>query len=154
MQYLTFHLKEVNYAVDVQIIETVVPYSGATAIPSPLAYVRGVMDLRGQVIPLIDLRQKFGLEATDATEGASVIVFGVSGVDSGQERKHIVGAIVDGVSEVLTIDEGTVQSAKGEGRTLWEAYVLGVVRQETGMVVVLRPEGLFSLEEIASLQRA
>lgn len=78
MQYLAFRLDDVEYAVDVRIVESVVMFDGATRVPSPLPYLRGVMDLRGQVIPLIDLRRKLGLSSadSDATKH-SVIVFSV-----------------------------------------------------------------------------
>jgi purine-binding chemotaxis protein CheW len=155
MQYLTFKLNEVSYAVDVRIVETVVQYGGVTVVPTPLPYMRGVMDLRGSVIPLIDLRKKLGLPVREDLEGTSVIVFSVKGDQAGGVEKRLtVGAIVDGVSEVLTIDEKSVEIAKGEGVKLWERYVDGVARYEGGMVVIIRPEGLFSLEEIATLLAA
>lgn len=155
MQYLTFRLSDVAYAVDVRIVETVVQYEGSTGVPSPLPYMRGVMDLRGRVVPLIDLRKKLGLPALDELDGTSVIVFGVRGDETGQgDSRLTVGAIVDGVSEVLTLDDASVEMAKGEGMELWERYVDGVARHESGMIVILRPEGLFSIEEITALRVA
>jgi purine-binding chemotaxis protein CheW len=153
MQYLTFRLGGVEYAVDVRIIETVVQYEGAMEVPSPLTYVVGVMDLRGQVIPLIELRKKLGLEALGGLDGTSVIVFGV-GQGEAEGRRLMIGAIVDGVSEVIDIDEANIKAAGGEAAALWERYVRGVARLEGRMVVVLSPEGLFSLEEIQALRAA
>lgn len=155
MQYLTFMLGEVTYAVDVRIVETVVQYGGVTAVPTPLAYMLGVMDLRGDVIPLIDLRKKFGLGASGEHSGKSVIVFSVGEEQAGSNGRQLtVGAIVDGVSEVLSVDEAHLDRSKDEGEALWERYVDGVVRYEGGLLVILRPEGLFSLEEINSLRAA
>jgi purine-binding chemotaxis protein CheW len=155
MQYLTFRLGGVEYAVDVKIIETVVQFEGATAVPSPLGYVIGVMDLRGQVIPLIELRKKLGLEVKGDLHGTSVIVFVVGkGDDKGDDKGRCltIGAVVDTVSEVVDIDEDTIKAASGEGTALWERYVRGVARLEGRMVVILSPEGLFSLGEIQTLR--
>ena len=149
MQYLTFKLNGVEYAVDVKIVESVVEYSGATEVPTPLPYMRGVMDLRGSVIPLIDLRKKLGLPQSEDLVGTSVIVFSVSGGE-GAGKNLVVGALVDGVSEVLTIEE----AAHGETVALWERYVSGVVRYGGRMIVMIEAGWLFSIEEIAVLSAA
>jgi purine-binding chemotaxis protein CheW len=155
MQYLTFRLTDVTYAVDVRIVEAVVEYGGATAVPTLLPYMRGVMDLRGRAVPLIDLRRKFGLVADGELVGTSVIVFNVSRDETGlPERGLTVGAIVDEVSEVVTLDEGSIDTATDQSVMLWERYVDGIAHREAGMVVILRPEALFSLEEIKSFQVA
>jgi purine-binding chemotaxis protein CheW len=159
MQYLTFSLDGVEYAVDVRIVEAVVEYEGATLVPTPLAYMRGVMDIRGRILPLIDLRRKLGLSPRDDTTGASVIVFGVPGNSGvvaapGEESLLAIGALVDAVSEVLTIDEAGLEAAGDAEVALWERFVRGIARVEGRMVVIIRPEGLFSLEEIASLRVA
>jgi purine-binding chemotaxis protein CheW len=155
MQYLTFNLNGVEYAVDVRIVESVVQHEGATAVPTPLAYMRGVMDLRGQVIPLIDLRRKLGLPEREDTAGTSVIVFTVAGAgNDGAKKSLIVGALVDGVSEVLTIDEALVETASGESMALWERFVSGIVRHEGRMIVIIEAKGLFSLEELDALRAA
>jgi purine-binding chemotaxis protein CheW len=151
MQYLTFRLNGVEYAVDVKIVETVVEDCATTAVPTPVEYMRGVMDLRGRVIPVIDLRRKFGLPESDAAGRKSVIVFMV---ESGDGKTLTVGATVDSVSEVLTIEDGSVESARTEGVALWERYVRGVVRFEERMIVVIGADGLFSLHEIEALRAA
>jgi purine-binding chemotaxis protein CheW len=153
MQYLTFRMNDVEYAVDVRIIETVVEYSGATPIPSPLSYLRGVFDLRGQVTPLVDLRKKLGLPARADDEGTNVIVFAVPDGGAGDTRLTI-GALVDGVSEVLTIADEDIDRSKSDGARLWERYVRGVVRHEGRMIVLLAAEGLFSVEELESIRAA
>lgn len=155
MQYLTFRLAGVEYAVDVRIIETVVPYEESTPVPTRLPYMRGVMDLRGRVIPLIDLRSKLGLPPSADSDEASVIVFGVRGSGSGDGAADItVGAVVDGVSEVVTLGEAELEAATGGEPVLWERYVLGIARRENRMVVIIQPSGLFSLDELAAIRTA
>jgi purine-binding chemotaxis protein CheW len=153
MQYLTFRLNGVEYAVDVKIIETVIEYSGSTAVPTALPYMKGVIDLRGQVIPLIDLRKKLGLPSMENEQGASVIVFSVEG-DETSGKPLTVGALVDGVSEVISIDEKDIRAAEGRGAELWRRYVSGVIRNEDRMLVMLSAAALFSIEELDALKSA
>jgi purine-binding chemotaxis protein CheW len=150
MQYLTFSLAGVEYAVDVSIVETVVEYAPLTSVPSPLEYMRGVMDLRGQVIPVIDLRKKFGMPGRESDEGTSVVVITVRS----DEALVLIGAIVDAVSEVVNIAEGSLESSSGQEGALWERYVKGIIRQEGKMLVIIEPEGMFSFEEFSSLSAA
>ena len=149
MQYLTFFLNGVEYAVSVNIVETVVEQSETMAVPTPVEYMKGVMNLRGQVIPVIDLRKKFGLPPSEDAEKACVIVFSVAGSDSGRSA---LGALVDKVSEVITIDENSIEYSTAEGVELWERYVRGIVRL-TGehMVVLIEDEALFSTRELKEL---
>jgi purine-binding chemotaxis protein CheW len=151
MQYLTFRLNGVEFAVDVRIVETVVEDCVVTAVPSPVDYMKGVMDLRGRVIPVIDLRRKFGLPGSGNTGRASIIVF-TAEVDG--KKQLTVGALVDEVSEVVTIDETGIEAARTEGAALWERYVRGVVRFGERMVVIIGVDGLFSIREIEAIRAA
>jgi len=151
MQYLTFRMNGVEYAVDVGIVETVVEHGQIMPVPTPLKYLKGAMDLRGRVIPVIDLRRKFGLPDREDASGGIVVVFAV-----GQDARtaSTIGALVDEVSEVMTIDEARLEAAKSEDIALWEEYVRGIVRFEERMIVVIKPEGLFSIKEIEEMRVA
>jgi purine-binding chemotaxis protein CheW len=153
MQYLTFQLNDIEYAVDVKIIETVIEYSGSTAVPTPLSYMRGVIDLRGQIIPLIDLRKKLNLSPRSDEADMSVIVFAVMNHDPAK-MPLTVGALVDAVSEVISIDEKDIHTGQGEYADLWQRYVSGVVKVDDRMLVMLSAEGLFSVEELEALRSA
>jgi methyl-accepting chemotaxis protein/purine-binding chemotaxis protein CheW len=151
MQYLTFRLNGVGYAVDVKIVETVVEHSDITSVPTPVEYMKGVMELRGSVIPVIDLRRKFGMPESEDASRASIIVFIV---ETGDARSLTIGALVDEVSEVVTIEDRDVETARVEGLALWERYVRGIVRLEGRMVVIIEAEGLFSMSEIEAMRAA
>ena len=151
MQYLTFRLKAVEYAVDVKIVDTVVEHEETTAVPSPVDYMKGVMNLRGQVIPVIDLARKFGLPEGAHADHASVIVIRV---DSAPGKILTVGALVDEVSAVVDIDEANIEAARTEGVALWERFVRGVIRFEERMVIIVEAEALFSIKEIEALRVA
>jgi purine-binding chemotaxis protein CheW len=151
MQYLTFRMNGVEYAVDVRIVETVVERGETTSVPTPVEYMRGVMDLRGRVVPVIDLRLKLGLPASEDEGRSVVIVFEVAGGERGALK---VGALVDGVSEVMTIDEAAVEGALGGESALWERYVRGIARVDGRMIVLVEADALFSLREIEAIRAA
>ena len=153
MKFLTFKLGMVEYAVDVGIVESVVEYGGSIQVPSPLPYMLGVMDLRGQSIPIVGLGRKLGLQPLEGTIKGSVIIFAMRPYEM-ESKAVIVGALVDEVCEVLTIDMGGLEGAHGEGAALWEPFVLGVAHHEGRMIVVIKPEGLFSLTELGSMAAA
>jgi purine-binding chemotaxis protein CheW len=148
MNYLSFKLVGVEYAVDVSAVETVVDHGSVLPVPSPLPYMRGVMDLRGRVIPVIDLRRKFGLPGVADCGSMPVIVISVA---DGGKKDFLVGAFVDEVSEVLSISDEAVEASRGDGANLWERYVRGIARFDGRMIVMIGVEGLFSLKEIESL---
>jgi purine-binding chemotaxis protein CheW len=151
MQCLTFRLNGVEYAVDVNIVETVVEHVDITAVPTSIAYLCGVMNLRGRVIPVMDLRRKFGMPPAPGTIVSSMIVFNVAG-HSG--KALAIAALVDDVSEVLAIEDVLIEAAATAGPSLWEPYVRGIVRLDERMIVILEVEGLFSLREIDALGAA
>jgi len=152
MQYLTFRMSGVEYAVDVGIVETVVERGDIMSVPTPLGYLRGAMDLRGSVIPVIDLSRKFGIaEESSRPSGGIVVVFSVESGAAGPRR---IGALVDEVSEVLSVDERMIEAAKAEEASLWEEYVRGVIRVDGRMIVVVEPEGMFSVRELEDIRIA
>jgi purine-binding chemotaxis protein CheW len=148
MQYLTFFLEGIEFAVEVGVVETVVEYAKTTPVPTPLEYVRGVMDLRGRTVAVVDLRRKFGFAASDPLSGACVVVLSISLSEAGGET---IGALVDGVSEVVSIDEARTEQDSTMRSELWSRYVHGIVRVDGRMVVLIDSAGLFSLKELASL---
>lgn len=154
MNYLSFRLAGVEYAVDVSVVETVVDHASTVAVPSPVPYMKGVMDLRGRVIPVIDLRRKFGLAETVEQGKEPVVVFSVADAVKGN---LVVGALVDEVSEVLGIADEAIEASRPDGARIWERYVRGVARlegtdgAEARMIVIMDVEGLFSIREIEEL---
>lgn len=136
---------------DVNIVDTVVESCATMPVPTPVEYMKGIMDLRGRVVPVIDLRKKFGLPRSEDANLGCVIVFTV---DDGGERSLTVGALVDEVSEVLSIGEASLEAARVDGTDLWEKYVSGIVRFEERMIVIIQADGLFSIREIEALRAA
>jgi purine-binding chemotaxis protein CheW len=143
-------MNAVDYAVDVGIVETVVERGDIQPVPTPLSYLRGAMDIRGRIVPVVDLKRKFGIsEQQDTSVDGIVVVFSVSSPELGSRT---IGALVDEVSEVLTIDDVKLEEARAEDVGIWEKYVHGVIRMGDRMIVVVEPEAMFSVGEIEELK--
>lgn len=148
MQYLTFTLEDIEFAVEVGVVETVVDYAGITSVPTSLDYVRGVMDLRGRTVAVVDLRRKFGLPDNEKAAASRVIVLTVSPDGVGRET---VGALVDDVSEVISLTGDAAPQEGGERSEFWRRYVRGIARVEGRMIVLIDSRALFSPDELDSV---
>ncbi len=98
-KYLTFALAQEEYGLEILKVREIIGYIDVTAVPQTPHYVKGVINLRGQVIPVLDLRAKFGMETTDVTEETCIIVVEITSAG----RKFSTGIVVDRVQEVLDI---------------------------------------------------
>lgn len=151
MRCLTFKMGGVEYAADVRYVESVVESRELTAIPSPLEYLGGVMDLRGQAIPVIDLRKKLKL-ADAASPGAQRMII-VFSLEREGAPPTVVGAIVDEVSEVVAVPDDLEARDTGSGE-LWEEFVTGIARIEGRLVVVMDVEAMFSKSGLGAFKAA
>jgi purine-binding chemotaxis protein CheW len=130
--------------VDIRKVREVIRIGEITPLPHAPSFVMGVVNLRGDVIPVIDLRQKLGLEATPESKAERLIVVDI-------EEKH-VGMIVDSVSHVVRIRPGQLEPAPSWLEGLTGHFVTGVVRQEQEMTVVLNVETILTSEEKLELE--
>ena len=121
-KYLTFALANEEYGLEILKVREIIGYIEVTAVPQTPSYVRGVINLRGQVIPVIDLRAKFGMETTDVTEQTCIIVVEIT--QSG--RKFSTGIIVDRVQEVLDIAGKDIEEAPQFGTSVDTDFILGM----------------------------
>ena len=107
LQYLTFSLAGEEYGIDILKVQEIRGWAPVTKVPNAPAFVRGVMNLRGAIVPVIDLRLRFGLEAIEYTKTTVVIVVMVQGATG----NRVIGAVVDGVSDVLNLQAADIQPA-------------------------------------------
>ena len=121
-KYLTFALAQEEYGLDIIKVREIIGYMEITDVPQTPHHVRGVINLRGQVIPVIDLRAKFGMEATETTEQTCIIVVEIS--QGG--RKFSTGIVVDRVQEVLDIDGKDIEEAPKFGSSVDTDFILGM----------------------------
>ena len=149
-KYLTFSLSGEEYGIGIRKVREIIGMMIVTHVPQTPYYVKGVINLRGKVIPIVDLRLKFGMEAIDYTERTCIIV-----VEILEEGKTIVmGLVVDSVSEVINIREGDVEDTPAFGNAIDTNYILGMAKTGGGVKILLDIDRVFGSEEIADLNSA
>ncbi|MEI6243587.1 MAG: chemotaxis protein CheW [Acidobacteriota bacterium] len=132
-KYLTFLTGGEGYGLPVLKVREIMKVMEITAIPQVPAYVRGVINLRGKVIPVIDLRLKFGMPPCDATDQTCIIVVEASASD----RKAMMGLLVDGVSEVLNIQAAEIEQPPAFGDGVRTDYMQGVAKVKGTVKILL-----------------
>ena len=128
-QYLTFRLGEEEYGVEILKVQEIKGYSTVTPIPNMPAYLKGVMNLRGTIVPVVDLRSKFAMAATDYNQFTVIIVVTVG--------TKVMGLIVDAVSDVLNIPKGDIQATPDFGGQVDARYINGMAKASDKLVVLL-----------------
>lgn len=142
-KFLTFLLAEESYGVEVLRIREIIRIQKITPVPQMPAHVKGVINLRGKVIPVVDLRLKFNLNAEEATERTCVIVVDI---DNGQGVNTLLGLVVDAVEEVLNITENNVEPSPDFGTRLSTECCLGIAKVKDKIITLLDIEKVVSGE--------
>ncbi|MER2601088.1 MAG: chemotaxis protein CheW [Candidatus Competibacter phosphatis] len=149
-QYLTFSLAGEQYGIDILKVQEIRGWTPVTHIPNVPDFVKGVMDLRGAIVPIVDLRGRFNLEAVTYSN-LTVVILAMVGEGAGS---RVVGLVVDGVSDVLDIQPGEIQPPPDFGSTVNTEFLKGLVTRETGMVLLLDMERLLAVDELYGLAGA
>lgn len=149
-KYLTFTLCQEDYGIGILKIKEIIGMMPITSVPRTPEFVKGVINLRGKVIPVIDLRLRFGLEATEYTERTCIIVVEIEG----QAGTIQMGIVVDSVSEVLNIKGEDIEETPAFGTKLRTDYILGMAKMEGGVKILLDIDRVLSQEEISALEAA
>ncbi len=121
-----------------------------TTVPQTPDFVKGVINLRGRVIPVVDLRRRFGMEPIDYTERTCIIVVEIEG-STGTVQ---IGIVVDAVSEVLNINNEEIEDTPTFGTKLNTEYILGMAKMEGGVKILLDIDKVLSAEEVVALENA
>jgi purine-binding chemotaxis protein CheW len=127
-KYLTFVLSGEEYGIGILKVKEIIGIMAITTVPQTPAYMKGVINLRGKVIPIVDLRLKFGMEAIDYTEKTCIIVVEITN----RGQKVMIGVLVDSVSEVLNIKGGDIEDSPNFGSRLNTDYILGMAKTGGG----------------------
>ena len=147
-KYLTFILADEEYGIGILKVKEIIGMMPVTSVPQTPQYVKGVINLRGRVIPVIDLRLRFGLESADYTERTCIIVVEIQG-----STGHVViGIVVDSVSEVLNIKGEDIEDAPTFGTKLNTDYILGMAKIDGGVKILLDIDRVLNEEEINALE--
>ncbi len=149
-KYLTFSLADEEYGISILKIKEIIGMMPITTVPQTPEFVKGVINLRGKVIPVIDLRLRFGMDSIDYTERTCIIVVEIGG-SAGTVQ---IGIVVDAVSEVLNVRGEDVEETPTFGAKLNTDYILGMAKMEGGVKILLDIDKVLSSEEITTLEKA
>lgn len=149
-KYLTFILKEETYGIGILKVKEIIGMMPITSVPRTPGFVKGVINLRGKVIPVIDLRLKFNMEAIPYSERTCIIVVEV---DLNSETV-LIGIFVDAVSEVLNIREEEIEETPTFGTKLDTDYILGMAKMDGGVKILLNIDQVLSVQEISFVKKA
>ena len=149
-KYLTFTLAEEEYGIGILKIKEIIGMMPITTVPRTPDFVKGVINLRGKVIPVVDLRLRFGMEAVEYNERTCIIVVEIEG----HTGTILTGIVVDSVSEVLNIKGGDIEDTPIFGKKLNTDYILGMAKMEGGVKILLDIDQVLSNEEMATLEKA
>lgn len=148
-KYLTFRLAEEEYGLEILKVQEIIQMQSVTKVPRTPSYVGGVINLRGKVIPVIDLREKLGLPAVENTEKTCIIVVQIS-CKSG---KIITGIIIDEVKEVLDIAAANIEETPDFGSSINTEFILGIGKIGQTVKILLDLDRVMDAGELDSLQR-
>ena len=149
-KYLSFRLAKEEFAIDVLSVREIMGMQEVTSVPQTPAYVKGVINLRGKVIPVVDLRLKFGLPELEYTQRTYIIVVQIEG----EAGKMLMGAIVDGVSEVLTLQAADIEETPDFGDGTSAPYILGMAKIKNKVKILLDINMVLTAQEVQKLETA
>jgi purine-binding chemotaxis protein CheW len=145
-QYLTFTLDEEVFALDIGKVREVLDYSTVTRVPRTPEFMCGVINLRGTVVPVVDMRLRFGMSATVKGVNTCIIIVEVK-VD---EETTVLGALADSVQEVLDFEPEQIEPAPRIGTRLNIEFIRGMGKRDEGFVMILDVDRVFSADELAA----
>lgn len=149
-KYLTFQLLEEEYGLEILKVQEIIGIMSVTRVPKMPEYVRGVINLRGKIIPVVDLRLKFGLDTQEDTERTCIIVVQI---DSG-EHEVTMGIIVDEVSEVLDVGEDQIEESPSFGASVDTEFILAMGKVGEKVVMFLDIDKVLSADEMKTVAAA
>jgi len=145
-KYLTFRLADEEYGLEILKVREIMGMMAITAVPRTPEFVRGVINLRGNVIPVIDLRLKFGMETIEQTEETCIIVVDVEGME--------MGIVVDRVSEVLDISSEEIQDAPSFGVSVDTDFILGIGKANDRVTILLNISKVLTGADVSAVAAA
>ena len=147
LQYLTFQLGGEIYAVGILNVKEIIEYGLLTEIPMMPAFIRGVINLRGSVVPVIDLAARFGGHQTEVGRRTCIVIIELVEVDLRQD----IGVVVDAVSEVLEVSSTDIEPPPSFGAKIRADFIFGMAKIAGKFVIILNIQRVLLVEEIATL---
>jgi purine-binding chemotaxis protein CheW len=147
-QYLTFTLKDEVFGLAIGKVREVLDFTTVTRVPQTPPYMRGVINLRGSVVPVVDLHQKFGLEQTEKTVNTCIIIVEVE-MDG---EITVLGALADSVQEVVELEAAQIEPAPKIGTKLNTEFIQGMGKRDEQFIILLDIDKVFSADELSLVQ--
>jgi purine-binding chemotaxis protein CheW len=147
-KYLTFSLAGEEYGINILKIKEIIGMMPITSVPQTPQFVKGVINLRGKVIPVIDLRLKFGMEPMDYGERTCIVVVEVEGASS----TILIGSVVDSVSEVLNIKQEDIEDPPSFGTRLNTEAILGMAKMDGDVKILLDIDMVLNVETLTAIE--
>lgn len=147
-QHLTFKLDDEIFAIDISKIREVLEFTSVTKVPRTPDFMRGVINLRGGVVPVLDLRLKFGMPEAEKTVNTCIIIVEVS-LDG---ESTVLGALADSVQEVLELESDQIEPAPRIGTRLNTDFIKGMGKRDDQFIMILDIDKVFSADELAIVQ--
>lgn len=148
-QYLTFLLGKEMFAIGILSIKEIIEYGQVTSVPMMPNFVRGVINLRGQVVPVIDLQARFGRPSSVVGKRSCVVIIEIQ--MPAEQEQHVIGVIVDSVSEVLAIAPSQIEKAPQFGAKLRPDFIAGMGKIDDKFVIILNVDKVLSIDELSAL---
>jgi purine-binding chemotaxis protein CheW len=147
-QYLTFKLDEETFALDVAKVREILDFTDITKVPQTPDFMRGVINLRGSVVPVVDMRLKFGMSRTDKTVNTCIVVVEVAT----EGETLVLGALADSVQEVIELESAQIEPAPKIGTKLRTDFIRGMGKHNGKFIMILDIDKVFSSDEITLVQ--
>ncbi len=147
-QYLTFTLEDETFGLAIVKVREVLDFTCVTRVPQTPDFMRGVINLRGSVVPVMDMRLKFGMSQTDKTVNTCIIITEIEMED----ETAILGALVDSVKEVLDLEPDQIEPPPRIGTKLRTEFIRGMGKHNEEFIIILDIDKVFSAEEISAVQ--
>lgn len=150
-QYLTFMLRGEVFAIDILVIKEIIEYDNLTDVPMMPEFIRGVINLRGSVVPVVDLAARFGRARAQLTRRTCIVIIEVQGEDGDDTQD--VGVVVDAVNAVIEIAGDQIEPAPAFGAKVRSDFIRGMGKVDGRFVIILNVNKVLSLDDLAMLER-
>lgn len=149
-QYLTFNIGNEHYGLELSQTREIIEYSGITEVPLMPNFLRGVINLRGEVVPVIDLAVRLGRKPIEVQKRTCIIVVELES----NEQNHVLGLLADAVSEVIEMDDENIEDAPSFGANIRADFIHGIAKRDDEFIVLLDANSALSIRELAHLVEA
>lgn len=147
-KFVTFQLDEEEFALEISKVREVLDFTTVTKVPQTPDFMVGVINLRGSVVPVVDLRLKFGMSETRNTVDTRILIVEVT-VD---EETTVLGALADAVREVIELESGQIGPPPKIGTRLRTEFIHGMARKDEEFIIILNVDLVFSSDDLAAVQ--